>query len=167
MEDTDWAILTSMHIQISTDIEQHKWIHKFDAVRSSHLSTIYRTGIKFCPVGKWNQHFLRFVLSCPNLWVLKANITWKSAMGIAVNGFSLNQSLCHIIVHYGTTCHSLTLLCFSLSTLWWLHWGWVGSVPGSDESVTVHMNKHISECHKMDISWAYSLLPTSLRDLSL
>lgn len=92
-------------------------------------------------------------------------------MGIAVNGLRLDHSICHIIVRYGTTCHSLNKLCFVshlLSALWWLHWGWVGSAPGTDESVSVHMNKHFSECHKMDISWAYiswaySLLQTSLR----
>lgn len=75
-------------------------------------------------------------------------------MGIAVNGFRL------ILVHDGTTCHSLNKLCFVshlVSTLWLLYWAWVGSAPGSDESVSVHMNKHFNECHKMDISWDYSL----------
>lgn len=78
-------------------------------------------------------------------------------MGIAVNGFGLNLSICHIIVHYGTTCHSLNKLCFVshlVSTIWWLHWGWVQSAPGSGKSVSVHMNKHSSECHKRSFPWA-------------
>lgn len=72
-------------------------------------------------------------------------------MGIAVNGFRLNHSICHIIVHYGTACHSLNKLCFVshlVSTIWWLHWGWVRSAPGSGKSVSAHVNKHSSECHE-------------------
>lgn len=59
-----------------------------------------------------------------------------------------NSALC--------TSHSLNKPSFAsqlVSTIWWLHWGWVRSAPGSDKSLSVHMNKHWSERHK-PFPWA-------------
>lgn len=78
-------------------------------------------------------------------------ISLKVCHGNCDNGFRVNCSICHIIVHYGATCCSLNKPCFVshlVSTIRWLHWRWVCSAPGSGKSVWVHMNKHSGECHK-------------------